>query len=138
VRQTLFLILILISGTMPSFSQSNDQKSKPVGNEKRIQEWKDARFGMMITWGPVALKGKEISWSRGVEIPADVYDNLYKQFNPLNFNADEWVCVARVAGMKYIVLITKHHDGFCLWNTRQTDYNIMNSPFRRDVVKELS
>ena len=133
------MILILISGgTMRSFSQSNDQKSKPIGNEKRIQEWKDARFGMMITWGPVSLKGKEISWSRGDEIPVDVYDNLYKQFNPLNFNADEWVSAARAAGMKYIVLITKHHDGFCLWNTRQTDYNIMNSPFHRDVVKELS
>jgi alpha-L-fucosidase len=139
MRQTLLLILILISGgTMRLFSQSNDQKSKLIGNEKRIQEWKDARFGMMITWGPVSLKGTEISWSRGDEIPVDVYDNLYKQFNPLNFNAEEWVSVARAAGMKYIVLITKHHDGFCLWNTRQTDYNIMNSPFHRDVVKELS
>src|ERR1035437_9624602 len=111
MRQTLLLILILISGgTMRLFSQSNDQKSKLIGNEKRIQEWKDARFGMMITWGPVSLKGTEISWSRGDEIPVDVYDNLYKQFNPLNFNADEWVSVARAAGMKYIVLITKHHD----------------------------
>jgi alpha-L-fucosidase len=133
------LILILISGTtMCSFAQSNDHKSKPVGNEKRIQEWKDARFGMMVTWGPVSLKGAEISWSRGVEIPVDVYDNLYKQFNPLNFNAEEWVSIAKAAGMKYIVLICKHHDGFCLWNTRQTDYNIMNSPFHRDIVKELS
>jgi alpha-L-fucosidase len=96
MRQTLLLILILITGViLPTFSQSDDQKSKPIGNERRIQEWKDARFGMMITWGPVTLKGTEISWSRADEIPVDVYDNLYKQFNPLNFNADEWVSVAK-------------------------------------------
>ncbi|MDP4189009.1 MAG: alpha-L-fucosidase [Bacteroidota bacterium] len=57
------------------------------------------------------------------------YDTLYKHFNPDSFNADEWVNVAKAAGMKYIVLTTKHVDGFCLWNTRQTDYNIMNTPF---------
>ena len=139
IRQTILLILILFSGaTVRSFSQSGELKTKTVGNEKLIQQWKDARFGMFIHWGPVTLKGTEIGWSRGDEIPVDVYDNLYKQFNPVNFNADEWVSVAKSAGMKYIVLTTKHHDGFCLWNTRQTDYNIMNSPFHRDVVKELS
>ena len=122
-----------------SFSVSlKAQPNKPIGNEKKIEEWKDARFGMFIHWGPVALKGTEIGWSRGKEVPVEEYDNLYKQFNPTKFNADEWVSVAKAAGMKYIVLTTKHHDGFCLWNTRQTDYNIMNSPFKRDVVKELA
>ena len=57
---------------------------------------------------------------------------------PTKFNADEWVAVAKAAGMKYMVLTTKHHDGFCLWDTKQTDYNIMNTPFKRDVVKELA
>ncbi len=121
-----------------SFSQSADSSNKTIGNEKKIEEWKDNRFGMFIHWGPVSLKGTEIGWSRGREIPIAEYDNLYKQFNPVNFNADEWVSVAKAAGMKYIVLTTKHHDGFCLWNTRETDYNIMNTPFGRDVVKELS
>ena len=106
--------------------------------EERLARWQDARFGMFIHWGPVSLKGKEISWSRGGEIPTKVYDSLYKDFNPINFNADEWVSVAKAAGMKYIVLTTKHHDGFCLWDTKQTDYNIMHTPFKRDVVKELS
>jgi alpha-L-fucosidase len=63
---------------------------------------------------------------------------LYKEFNPTKFNADEWVSIAKAAGMKYMVLTTKHHDGFCLWDTKFTDYNIMNSPFKRDVVKELA
>jgi alpha-L-fucosidase len=103
-----------------------------------IKKWQDARFGMFIHWGPVSLKGTEIGWSRGAQIPIEEYDNLYKQFNPTKFNADEWVAVAKAAGMKYIVLTTKHHDGFCLWDTKQTDFNIMNSPFGRDVLKELA
>ncbi len=107
-------------------------------NQKKLDWWQDARFGMFIHWGPVSLKGTEIGWSRGQEIPIEEYDALYKQFNPANFNADEWVSIASAAGMKYIILTTKHHDGFCLWNTRQTDFNIMNSPLNRDVVKELS
>jgi alpha-L-fucosidase len=103
-----------------------------------IKNWRDARFGMFIHWGPVALKGTEIGWSRGAQIPIEEYDNLYKQFNPTKFNADEWVAVAKAAGMKYMVLTTKHHDGFCLWDTKETDHNIMNTPFKRDVVKELA
>lgn len=104
----------------------------------RMKPWRDARFGMFIHWGPVSLKGTEIGWSRGDQVPVEEYDNLYTQFNPVKFNADEWVSVAKAAGMKYIVLTTKHHDGFCLWDTKQTDYNIMNSPFKRDVTAELA
>lgn len=107
-------------------------------NRQKLEEWKDARFGMFIHWGPVSLKGTEIGWSRGREITFEEYDNLYKQFNPASFDPESWVSVAKAAGMKYIILTTKHHDGFCLWNTRQTDFNIMNSPMGRDVVKELS
>jgi len=103
-----------------------------------LKRWQEMRFGMFIHWGPVSLTGHEIGWSRGKETPIEKYDSLYKEFNPTNFNADEWVSIAKAAGMKYMVLTTKHHDGFCLWDTKLTDYNIMNSPFKRDVVKELS
>ena len=103
-----------------------------------MKNWQDMRFGMFIHWGPVSLTAHEIGWSRGAQTPIEVYDNLYKQFNPTSFDADAWVKVAKDAGMKYIVLTTKHHDGFCLWDTKLTDFNIMNSPFKRDVVKELS
>jgi alpha-L-fucosidase len=112
--------------------------SWPKADPAALARWQALRFGMFIHWGPVSLTAKEIGWSRGAETPIEVYDNLYKQFNPTNFNADEWVSVAKAAGMKYIVLTTKHHDGFCLWDTKLTDYNIMNSPFHRDVVKELA
>ncbi len=102
---------------------------------------------MFIHWGPVSLKETEISWSRANtnpkcpnrgEISAAVYDNLFKQFNPTNFNASEWVGVARAAGMKYLVLTAKHGDGFLLWNSKVDDYNIMHTPFHRDVCAELA
>ena len=116
----------------------NSLAGEPKTVEERLQWWREARFGMFIHWGPVSLKGTEIGWSRGAQIPIAEYDNLYKQFNPTKFDAEAWVTAAKNAGMKYIVLTTKHHDGFCLWDTKLTDHNIMNSPFHRDVVKELS
>lgn len=109
-----------------------------VTKADRLQWWQDARFGMFIHWGPVSQTGKEIGWSRGNQVPIDEYDNLYKTFNPTEFNAEEWVKIAKAAGMKYIVFTTKHHDGFCMWDTKQTAYNIMNTPFKRDVLKELA
>jgi alpha-L-fucosidase len=110
-----------------------------TSRDERLEWWKDARFGMFIHWGPVSLKGTEISWSRGGSgIPIEEYDTLFKRFNPVNFNALEWVKIAKSAGMRYIVFTSKHHDGFCMWDTKYTDFNIMNSPFKRDVMKELA
>ena len=83
-----------------------------VSKQERLKWWQDARFGMFIHWGPVSLKGTEIGWSRGREIPVAEYDNLYKQFNPVNYNAEDWVKLAKDAGMKYIIFTSKHHDGF--------------------------
>lgn len=103
-----------------------------------VEAWKDMRFGMFICWGPVTLTGREIGWSRGVPTPVEEYDALYKKWNPDKFDANAWVKVAKDTGCKYIVFLTKHHDGFCLWDTKQTDHNIMNSPFKRDVTKELA
>ncbi len=132
---SLLAMLMCCAVTFNSYAQTS---TPYTANAKKIQEWKDSRFGMFIHWGPIALKGTEIGWSRYAQVSAEEYDNLYKQFNPVNFNADEWVSVAKAAGMKYIVLTTKHHDGFCLWPTRQIDHNISNTPFKRDIVKELA
>lgn len=118
-------------------------------SEKRLSWWREARFGMFVHWGPVSLKGTEIGWSRGGErrgrqdigeIPADIYDNLYKQFNPVKFDAEAWVRLAQDAGMKYLVFTTKHHDGFVNFDSKLTDYKITSpeSPFGRDIVAELS
>jgi alpha-L-fucosidase len=128
------LVLTIILAAGFSFAEETAAPVSPAA----LTRWQDARFGMFIHWGPVSLKGTEIGWSRGAQIPIAEYDTLYQKFNPTQFNADAWVAVAKAAGMKYLVLTTKHHDGFCLWNTRQTDYHIMKSPFGRDVVKELA
>ena len=107
-------------------------------NTAELQEWQDMRFGLFIHWGPVSLEGTEIGWSRGAQIPVEEYDQLYTRFNPTLFNADDWVQTAKAAGMQYVVFTSKHHDGFCMWDTKQTDFNVMRSPFGRDVLKELS
>lgn len=114
------------------------EKDPLKADSDAIKQWQDMRFGMFIHWGPVSLTGHEIGWSRGSQTPIEEYDQLYKKFNPTEFDADQWVQVAKDAGMKYMVLTTKHHDGFCLWPSKYTDYHIGNSPFKRDVVGELA
>lgn len=120
----------------------------PEAYQARMQWWRHARFGMFIHWGPVTLTGDVIGWSRGGErrdgrgtgnIPPEIYDQLYRHFNPSLFDAREWVRVAQAAGMKYLVFTTKHHDGFNLFDTKFSDYKITSaeSPFGRDVATEL-
>src|SRR5512141_3059449 len=112
---TLVALLISLLGEVAVSAADPAAPAWPPVDRGALANWRAKRFGMFIHWGPVSLTGHEIGWSRGAETPIEVYDNLYKQFNPTDFNADDWVKVAREAGMKYIVLTTKHHDGFCLW-----------------------
>ncbi|MBX7256465.1 MAG: alpha-L-fucosidase [Candidatus Hydrogenedentes bacterium] len=142
MNRNVVLVLVCLVLSMPVFAQDL-LTAKP----EALKWWQEARFGLFIHWGPVSLKGTEIGWSRGGErrgtggtgeIPVDVYDNLYKEFNPVNFDAREWVAIAKAAGMKYLVFTTRHHDGFSMFDSALTDYKITNSPFKRDVVKELA
>jgi alpha-L-fucosidase len=103
-----------------------------------LADFSARRFGLFIHWGPVTLAGTELGWSRGDKVPVVEYDQLYRRFNPVKFDADEWVRIAKAAGMRYIVVIAKHMDGFCMWETHQTDYNVMSTPFRRDPMRELA
>jgi alpha-L-fucosidase len=100
--------------------------------------WREARFGMFVHWGPVSLRGTEIGWSRGDVVPVDEYDALPRRFEARDFDARAWARLARDAGMRYLVLTTKHHDGFCLWPSRLTDYHVGKTPFGRDAVRELA
>ncbi len=146
------VISVLFMGCCPTsvntggLKDSQDYLQAP---EKDMQWWRDAKFGLFVHWGPVSLKGTEVSWSRGGErrcffregtgkIPVEEYDNLYKRFNPTSFDADQWVRIAKNAGMKYLVFTTKHHDGFCMFDSKLTDYKITNAPFKRDIVRELA
>jgi alpha-L-fucosidase len=133
-------LILVASASTPSLAASlgSVPPETPQQREARLAWWREARFGMFIHWGPVSLKGTEIGWSRGAEVPVAEYDQLYKQFNPTLFDADAWVQIAKQAGMKYLVITSKHHDGFAIWDTKLSDYNIMNTPFHRDVLKELA
>src|SRR4030095_15493635 len=98
----------------------------------------DLRFGLFVHWGPVTLRGTEIGWSRNRQVAQDDYDSLYKEFNSVLFDAENWVKTAKAAGVKYLTITAKHHDGFCLWPTAFTDYNISNTPYKKDVVGLLA
>ena len=134
MRNSPFLFLCLLF--LFTVIERNYSQSKP--DNKYISDFMDKRFGLFIHWGPVTLRGTEIGWSRAHQVSIEEYDNLYKEFNPVLFNANAWVKTAKDAGIKYITLTSKHHDGFCLWHTNFSDYNIMYSPFKRDIVGELA
>ncbi|MEM8521834.1 alpha-L-fucosidase [Flavobacterium sp. PL12] len=115
--------------------------------QKRMQWWKDAKYGMFIHWGLYSILGGEYNgeitpkiaeWIQNtLKIPGSEYKKLMDQFNPKDFDADEWVSVAKAAGMKYMIITSKHHDGFALFNSKVSAYNVMNTPFKRDIIKEL-
>ncbi|MCB9770288.1 MAG: alpha-L-fucosidase [Candidatus Omnitrophica bacterium] len=145
---SLYLIVILTAFSLPhaDLAEAEDYLHAPP---EAVKEWRELKFGMFIHWGPVSLMGTEIGWSRGGErrgqrgtgdIPVEIYDNLYKKFNPTEFDADEWVRIAQEAGMKYLVFTTKHHDGFVNFDSKLTDYKITSpeSPYGKDIVKQLA
>jgi alpha-L-fucosidase len=103
----------------------------------RAQWFRDAKLGVFIHWNPSSLVGQEISWCRD-KVGREKYDHLYKEFKGEKFNADEWIRLFHEAGIRYAVFVPKHHDGFCMFDTRTSDYNIMHSPFGRDYIKEVS
>ncbi len=135
-RLAFITLLSVAFQAAPAWAQTVSET--PEQKAQRMKWWTDARFGMFIHWGPVSLKGTEIGWSRGNPVPVDEYDNLYKQFNPTKFDAKEYVSLAKEAGMKYLTLVSKHHDGFCMYDSKYTDYTIMHGPFKRDIAGELA
>jgi alpha-L-fucosidase len=117
--------------------------------EKRLEWFREAKYGLFIHWGLYAIpagewKGQRIpgigEWIMNrAKIPVKEYEQLAKQFNPVKFNADEWVRLAKDAGMKYIVITSKHHDGFALYDSKVSTWDIVDAtPFKRDVLKELA
>ena len=120
--------------------------ARDLPDDERMKWWREARFGMFIHWGlysiPAGTWGDKTThgeWIRHTaQIPIKEYDKLVTEFNPIKFDADEWVRMAKAAGMKYIVITAKHHDGFSLFNSNATDYDIMSTKYKRDILKELA
>ena len=161
--ETLFVILALVTLTVPARVAAAEDTNAPASNTKteepkpetkeerdaRMKWWREARFGMFIHWGLYAVpagtwNGKQIGgigeWiMNNGKIPMKDYANFATQFDPTKFNADTWVKTAKDAGMKYMVITSKHHDGFAMFHSKTSPYNIYDAtPFKRDPLAELS
>ena len=119
----------------------------PAQRDARMQWWREARFGMMICWGVYAVpagvykdKRGGAEWIMSIQkIPKAEYQEFARQFNPVKYDPDAWVRMAKEAGMKYIVLITKHHDGFALFDSKASDWNMVKAtPYGKDLLKSLA
>ncbi len=131
----LIIICYLLLNT--SFSQTNYQPS--AENLKSRQDFQDRKFGMFIHWGIYSLLG-DGEWVMNVQkIPYDKYKRIANAFYPHDFNAKEWVKIAKTAGMKYITITSRHHDGFSMFDTKATDYDVIDAtPYKKDPLKDLA
>lgn len=143
--------LSMCAGPQPAPEES---PAEPVFADERMGWWREARFGMFIHWGLYSVLGGEWEgFDYGKEmggasaewimlqaaIPKEEYSKLASRFNPVRFDADRWAGLAKRAGMKYLVITSKHHDGFSLFDSKYTDYDIVDaSPFGRDIIAELA
>lgn len=135
--KTFFTVILLISLILTSqLSTAQLPKETEVQKTQRMKWWTDARFGMFIHWGLYALPARH-EWVKNRErITSEQYQKYFETFNPDLYNPKEWARMAKEAGMKYVVLTAKHHEGFCLFDSKYTDYKSTNTPFGRDIIKE--
>jgi alpha-L-fucosidase len=142
---TIFSLVLILSASAQEKSILNESKEE---FENRMQWFSDAKYGMFIHFGLYSQLGgvwngeKIPKYAEWIQANADIspqeYALLAHSFNPVNFNAEAIVKTAKKAGMKYIVITTKHHEGFCLWDSKYTSFDIGSTPFKRDILKELS
>ena len=132
--------LVLLFTVSLNFAQQGIPNYQPSEENLNAREWfQEARFGLFIHWGVYSLLGDGEWVMNNQNIAVDTYEKLPSFFNPIDFDADEWVAMAKNAGMKYITITSRHHDGFSMFDTAAEDYDIVDAtPFKRDVLKELA
>lgn len=133
------MILAVVFFTMVSsnllFSQRQTWSETKEQKAQRMEWWTNDRFGMFIHWGIYALPARHEWVKQRERIPDEAYQKYFDHFNPDLYNPREWAAKAKKAGMKYVVLTSKHHDGFCLWDTKYTDFKVTNTPYGKDLIK---
>jgi len=128
----LMMLLLIISQLAPAQLPKETEAQKT----QRMKWWTEARFGMFIHWGLYALPARH-EWVKNRErMTNEQYQKYFELFNPDLYNPKEWAKNAREAGMKYVVLTAKHHEGFCLFDSKYTDYKATNTPFKKDLIRE--
>lgn len=130
-----FLALLLFMGAVTPI-KAQLPKESPEQKAQRMQWWTNDRFGMFIHWGLYALPARH-EWVKNHErLTNEQYQKYFEHFNPDMYNPREWAKMAKAAGMKYVVLTAKHHEGFCLFDSKFTDYKSTNTPIGKDLIKE--
>src|SRR6058998_4139952 len=151
-RSRAVLMSLLFVLALPlALSSQQTPSPRPVdpAKEKRLEWFRDARYGLFIHWGLYAIPAGEWQGKRSLglgewimnrsQVPVREYEKLAARFNPINYKPDDWVQLAQDAGMKYIVITSKHHDGFAMFKSKVSSYNVVDAtPFKRDVLKELA
>ncbi len=133
------VFLFLLSGILVCqgvFSQKKIWNETEEEKAERLSWWTDARFGMFIHWGLYALPARHEWVKKNERISDEEYQKYFEFFNPDLFNPAEWAKKAKAAGMKYAVITSKHHEGFCMFDSKYTDYDVMNTPYGKDIIKE--
>jgi alpha-L-fucosidase len=144
------VIYLLFFCQQENFVNQKIEQTGEISKEQRLEWFKEAKFGMFIHWGPYSnlageWQGKNVPVGENAEwimqklkIPVVEYRDLSRQFNPIYFNAEDWVQLAKSTGMKYMVITSKHHDGFAMYHSKVSQYNVLDwTPFDRDPLKEL-
>ncbi|HEX7493004.1 MAG TPA: alpha-L-fucosidase [Bacteroidales bacterium] len=135
--KTSFTVLLLVfTLIITQFSLAQLPKETEVQKAERMKWWTDARFGMFIHWGLYSLPARH-EWVKNAErMTNEQYQKYFDMFNPDMYDPHEWAKMAKAAGMKYVVLTAKHHEGFCLFDSKFTDYKATNTPYGKDLIKE--
>lgn len=136
MKKSILLLGLLFTTQILCFPQQKIWDETPEQKEQRLQWWTDARFGMFIHWGLYAQPARH-EWVKNKErLTNEQYQKYFEEFNPDLFNPVEWAKMAKNAGMKYAVITSKHHEGFCMFNSKYTDYDVINTPYGKDIIKE--
>jgi alpha-L-fucosidase len=136
MKTIIMLLLLAILAINSSFAQQKIWDETLEQQKERMSWYTDARFGMFIHWGLYAQAARH-EWVKNMERISDAeYQKYFEIFNPDLFNPAEWAKKAKAAGMKYAVITSKHHEGFCMFDSRYTDYKVTNTPYDRDIIKE--
>ena len=145
------LVLVIGASVMAHGAAQSTPQARPydAAREKRLEWFREAKYGMFIHWGLYAVPAGEWKGQRCLglgewlmnrcKVPVTEYQQLAQQFNPVKYNPDEWVQLAQDAGMKYIVITSKHHDGFALFKSAASAYNVVDAtPYKKDILKQLA
>ena len=150
IRRAVHVLLLLYCAALSRLAAAQAPVAEtPAQRDARMAWWREARFGMFIHWGAYAVpagthRGDRIAgigeWIMSrAHIPIPEYEEYVHRFNPTQFDADEWARIAKDAGMKYMIITSKHHDGFAIFDSKVSSYDIVDAtPYHRDALKALA